>query len=299
MYQKLLIPLDGSDQAECALEYAAEISQRIGSQATLFHVCAPTEHHLQKMHEGYLAYQTMLLKDLLKQAGAEGTRVDSTMVFGDPANEILGYANEHNVDLIAMTTHGRSNISRWLMGSVADKVVRHSRVPVRLVKSSMPAGELQPRPPGNKILVLVDGSPISEQVLPHVVVHARMFDAEVTLLRVCENPVIPADYPEGIMELSWEEHVNRITERDTQESRYYVDNLSDWLKTQGVKSHTEMLNGSPAEEILRYIESRQFDLIAITTHGSSGVTRWAMGSVAQKVLQATSMPLLLVRAWPT
>lgn len=298
MYQRLLVPLDGSEQAEYALEYAAELSQRIGAQVTLFHVCAPTEHHLQQMHEGYLAHQTMLLKDLLNQAGVEGTRVDSMMVFGDPATEILGYANENNVDLIAMTTHGRSNISRWLMGSVADKVVRHSRVPVRLVKSSVPGGELQRHLPEKEILVLLDGSPIAEQALPHVVTHAKMFDAEVTLLRVCESPIILADYPEGIMELSWEAHVNRITERDTQECRCYVDNLSNWLETQGVKSNTETLSGSPAEEIARYIESRAFDLIALTTHGRSGVTRWAVGSVAQKILQATSIPLLLVRASP-
>lgn len=296
MYRRLLIPLDGSEEAEYALEYAAELSPRIGAQVTLFHVCAPSEHHLQKMHEGYLSYRTMLLKDLLNQTGGQETRVDSMMVFGDPATEILGYASENDVDLVAMTTHGRSNISRWLMGSVADKVVRHSRIPVRLVKSNIPEGELHRHLPEKEILVLVDGSTISEQVLSQLVMYAKTSGAEVTLLRVCETPVIPGDYPEGIMALSWEEHVARITERSALECRLFVDNLSDLLEKEGVKSNTETLTGSPIEEVVGYIESRPIDLIAITTHGRSGVTQWASGDMAQKLLRATSIPLLLIRA---
>lgn len=302
MYETILVPLDGSELAEVPLNYAKELAARSGAEVILLHVCGTAECHctpegchVQPMHRVYVEHTAEVLRRRLGDAGAGEASVDCAIVAGDPATEILRYAEENQVGLVVMATHGRSGLSRWVMGSIAARVICHSHAPVRLVRSLRHEETLRDGWPETKILVPLDGSELAEQVLPYVADHARMSDSEVTLLRVGEAPLISADYPEAIMPLTWEEHVELIVKHHKEQCRRYLADVEKRLKDMELKVKSEALLGDVAQQIIEYATSNPFNLIAMTCHGRVALAAWPIGSVAGKVLHETSSPILLVR----
>jgi len=220
------------------------------------------------------------------------------VIGGSPAEEIVRYVDKNNIDLILMATHGRSGVNRWAMGSVAYKVLRASRVPVWLVRAGMSKEVAEDRLATRTILVPLDGSKLAELVLPHVEALAKQWadgQVEVILLRVCEPPVISADYP-PTMPLSWEEHMALETTKCKLVSRPYLAEVEKRLKDAGLKVRQDVPLGNAAEAIIDYSQKHQASLIAMITHGRSGISRWVYGSVAEKVMLGTFTPVLLVGA---
>ncbi len=303
MYDKILVPLDGSELAESPLDYAKELAMRSGAELILLHVCGPEECncgpdecHIQPMHRVYLEHTKNILREALKKAGSETEQLSSVVLAGDPAYEILRYIEENKVSLIVMATHGRSGLRRWVMGSVAVKIHRCSSAPVRLVRSFQNEKMSTKDWPEKRILALLDGSEQAEQVLPYVVDHAKMSEAEVTLLRVCEKPFITSDYPEASMTLTWEEHVERVKSHYHKQCRLYLEEVENRLKDTGLKINLEsMLADNVAQEIIEYTARSNPNLIAMTTHAQCGLGIWPIGSTADKVIHGTSNPILLVR----
>ncbi len=221
------------------------------------------------------------------------------MTAGNPADGILRYAEKNNIDLILMATHGHSGARRWAMGSVADKVVSASKIPVWLVPSGTPRGILYDRWPMASLLVTLDGSKLAEQVLPHTETIAKQRGTEfveIVLLQVCKPFVILADYPEAVMTDKWDEHLKEQTEKAKQGAEKYLSGVEKQLKNKGLRVRSEILVGIPADEIINYSKKNPFSVTIMSTHGRSGLSRWAYGSVAHKVLYGISKPILLVRA---
>jgi nucleotide-binding universal stress UspA family protein len=146
-----------------------------------------------------------------------------------------------------------------------------------------------------KILVPLDGSELAESVLPHVETIARGCSVvEIVLLRVCEAPSILADYPEG-KDKSWEKHVGRMTTNAQQQCNIYLGDIEKQLRDRGFNVKIESCLGKPAEEIVNYATKNKVDLIIMASHGRAGVSRWAYGSVADRVLRSSCVPVLLVK----
>jgi len=147
-----------------------------------------------------------------------------------------------------------------------------------------------------KMLVPLDGSKLSECVLPHVEELARgCHVAEIVLLRVCEPPTVPADYPASLPE-NWDDHVSSMNKFTRQQCSLYLDEMESKLKARGFSVKTSSRLGDPAEEIVDYASKNGIDLIVMASHGRTGVARWALGSIAERVFRATCVPLLMVRA---
>jgi nucleotide-binding universal stress UspA family protein len=146
-----------------------------------------------------------------------------------------------------------------------------------------------------KILVPLDGSELAESVLPHVETIARGCSVvEIILLRVCEAPSILADYPEG-KDRSWDKHVERMTTNAQQQCNVYLGDVEKQLRDRGFNVMIESRLGKPAEEIINYANQNKVDLIIMASHGRAGVSRWAYGSEADKVLRSSCVPVLLVK----
>ena len=146
-----------------------------------------------------------------------------------------------------------------------------------------------------KILVPLDGSELAESVLPHVETIARGCSVvEIILLRVCEAPSILADYPEG-SNRNWEKHVERMTTNAQQQCNVYLGDVEKQLRDRGFNVMIESRLGKPAEEIINYASENKVDLIIMASHGRAGVSRWAYGSEADKVLRSSCVPVLLVK----
>ena len=146
-----------------------------------------------------------------------------------------------------------------------------------------------------KILVPLDGSDLAECVMPHVEELAEKgVVKEIVLLRVCDSPSIVADYPEGKGK-TWEKHVEQLTGNAEQQCSLYINDVEQSLKDKGFKVKAESRLGKPADEIVNYANKNKIDLIVMASHGRSGISRWAYGSVAEKVLRSSCVPVLLVK----
>jgi nucleotide-binding universal stress UspA family protein len=146
-----------------------------------------------------------------------------------------------------------------------------------------------------KILVPLDGSKMAECVIPHVKTIAKGSEGiEIVLFRVCEPPVILADYPPSL-KADWAAHVQEETAHAQEQCSLYLGNAEKSLREAGFKTTTQSGLGKPAEEIVNYSVANGVDLIVMATHGRSAVTRWAFGSIADKVLRSSPVPVMVVR----
>jgi len=304
----MLVPLDGSELAEVVFTYAKELAGKLNIDIVLLHVASPAAREFAPMHRAYIERAAEIMKrqarKVQERAGIQpaGKPVEARgeLVMGYPAEEILRYADENAIDLILMATHGRSGLRRWVMGNVADKVLRASKVPVWLVRAGIPDEIVYDKLPRKPILVPLDGSELAESVLPHVEALAKQRGAElvdVVLLRVCEPPATPSystpELPDA--PLNWGEYTQQEVARCKQVAKEYLAKVGKQLKDSNINVRSEVLEGKPADEIVDYANKNPFNLIVMASHGRAGLSRWVYGSVAEYVLLGVSSPVLLVR----
>ncbi len=301
----MLVPLDGSKLAEVVLVYAKELVGRLDLDVTFLYVCSLEEREPAPMHRAYVEGVAEIVRRQSKEVqgkavietGGSAIEAQGVLAVGNPAEEIIRYAYKNNIELIMMATHGRSGIGRWAMGSVADKVLRVSKIPVWLVRAGIPEEVVFDKWPKKTILVPLDGSELAESVLPHVEALAKQRNGDIVdiiLLRVCEYAVVPDDNARGVPS-GWEKGVRREIARSKRESGKYLAEVKKRLEDADLRVQSEVLVGEPPNEIINHANGNPFSLIAMATHGRSGVKRLAYGSVADKVLRGASCPLLVVR----
>ena len=301
----MLVPLDGSKLAEVVLVYAKELVGRLDLDVTFLHICSPEEPEPAPMHRAYVEWVAETVRHQSKEikekavieTGGSAIEAQGVLAVGNPAEEIIRYSYENSIDLIMMATHGRSGIGRWAMGSVADKVLRVSKVPVWLVRAKIHEEIINDKWPRKTILVPLDGSELAESVLPHVEALAKQRNGDTVdtiLLRVCEYAVVPNDNVKGVPS-GWEKDVRREIARSKREAGKYLAEVEKRFEDADLRVQSEVLVGKPPNEIINHANGNPFSLIAMATHGRSGLKRLAYGSVADKVLRGASCPLLVVR----
>lgn len=297
MYQSVLIPLDGSPVAERVLAHIERMISPRETSIILLYVLELQKYYTatspavlasfdserwRQDAQGYLDRVAGELREM-------GFRVRPHVIEGDVATSICDVAEAQEIDLIAMTTHGRTGATRWVLGSVADRVVRSAKQPVLLVRTETAVsakGGIQ------RILVPLDGSDLAELALPQAQQLAQEKNAEILTLRVIEPVEDIALYTAGGTEILAEASTLDL-EGSAEE---YLKSVQQRLYTAGVTSRFTLIRGRPAETILDVAQAEEVDLIVMSTHGRSGLSRWVYGSVADKVLHGTQHPLLLIRA---
>jgi len=299
MYERILIPLDGSSLAEIVLPYAEELSVKFGADLILASVSDPEVPKVNHVYGSYLEHLTEQVQRQLSDRGTEKeARVFSEVLMGKPATEILQYADENNVGLVAMASrggsHGGPGEGTWLLGNIASKVLQAAGKPILLIRVAASSAALQQKRLLKRILVPLDGSEAGEAVVPHVEALARPFGAQVILFHVLELAPVPILVAPGIKfpypPVTAEQEARRAVS-----ALAYLDGVEKALTEKGINCSSETSSGSPAVEILNYAESNAIDLIAMSTHGRSGIRRWVFGSVTEKLLQTGSTPILTVR----
>jgi nucleotide-binding universal stress UspA family protein len=304
VYKRILVPLDGSPLAEIALPYAEELATHLGSEITLINVMGASENQDKPEHRVYISKMTALTEQNIKKSPdstREKVKVTSAIIgapgLRHPAEEIVEYAVKENISLIIIATHGRTGISRWALGSTANKVARASKCPVLLIRAT---ADVPKNIHLEKILVPIDGSKPGEAVLPYVENLASKLKIGVSLLNVVEPPYHIYQYSEepgfyggsGIVRIPYSEEELKPLKVVAEK---YVEGVRKKLGEEGIKTSIEVRTGSPGEEIILAEKEIRPDIVAMSTHGHSGFGRWEHGSVADKVLHAGNTPLLLVR----
>ena len=232
-----------------------------------------------------------------EELNAEGIKTVTATGYGDVAKEIVQYANSNKIDLIVMATHGYSKAKKWMFGSVTQKVLYGTETPVLLIKPKSPevSGEF------NRILVPVDGSPFSEATLPYVVELTKRTDREIILLHVCEPPIVPS-YGLKPINPTWKKYRDDIWEEKEKMATTYLAKKLAELKKNRIKVTSRIVkaqSGEVVKTIMQVSKEENIDLIAVATQGQTGISRRVYGSVANRIAEEASLPILLVRPAPS
>ena len=278
MFDKIVVPLDGSKLAEVALPYAEELAGKTGAEIVLLSVLQSAE---QLEYENFCNYSQKLIDATRRHAEkykgkyrGQFINVGTATRIGSPAEGIMDYVSNGNSKLIVMATHGRSGVSRWAVGSVADKVVRTTlRQPLLLIRARGAHPDIRAKRILKKALVPLDGSLRSEAVISHIADMAHNLHMEITLFQAVQQ--------------------NHHTREDAEA---YLKGWCRQLEEKGVSAEYEVREGSAADQIINVADELAMDLVAMATHGQTALSNiWPLGSVAQKVLLAGDTPLMLVR----
>jgi nucleotide-binding universal stress UspA family protein len=287
MFKKILVPLDGSQLSLRALEPALAMSKYTGAELLLVRVpvvdtlsFAVTGSKHAEARNDALVY----LETIRKSNEQPHLSIRSQVLDGDVASAIVDTARTEQADLIVMSTHGYSGLTRWVLGSVTEKVLRSAPCPILAVRAA--------RHP-QKVLITLDGSALSDRAIEPGLAVAQTLNAAVTMLRVVPRVSINGKLDEHERGLS-----RRMQEDLIEEAKDYLRTSCRSEAAQSARSvpiKSEVRIGSPAEIILEYIETYGTDLIVMATHGRTGLKRWVYGSVTAKVLRSVNCSMLVIR----
>lgn len=293
MYDRILVPLDGSTEAEIALPYAEEIAVRFAAELILVSVSEPTGEEKDDLYLSYLERVKERVRGQLQEWGAkEGAKLRSEVLLGRPANQILTYAEENTVSLIVMASRGRSGHGPWLLGNIAAKILRAINKPVLLVRVPPAQDRVQEKRLVKRILLPLDGSDIGEAAFPYAEALALGMPAELILFQVLRPAVLIAEGSTMVSGAVYEKQ----EEIRKAHATAYLDNVAGKAEEKRLSISKALVSGYPPERIIDYAQANAIDLIAMSTHGRSGISRWVFGSVTDKVLHAGDTPVLTVRA---
>lgn len=282
--KRILVPLDGSALSEAIIPLAEALARDYEADLVLVRALRTlnspeAEVKAQEEAEAYL-------RGIAAGIEARGQRVQWKVWYDEPGRAIADAARFNEVDLVAMTTHGRGGLTRLMFGSVAESLVRLATVPVLLVR-----GQLSWQPGGlGKIVVPLDGSELSEAILPAVARLAGPFDFRIELVRAIEP--LPA-YAAAEISTARTEEMIALEESDAEQ---YLAKVAAPLEAKGLRVGRSIGRGLAVDVILRRAEEAGTGLIAMSTHGRTGVGRLLVGSVAGRVLHASPVPVLLWKA---
>jgi nucleotide-binding universal stress UspA family protein len=311
----ILVPLDGSSLAADIVPYVRTLAANLSASIHLMHVVSDIPRHPHFDHHHLMLWQhdSTLLQEGRPDIGAlaslrqhaesylreqaqplqdDGFDVKIDVHFGEAAVRIAEVAATTQPAMIAMVSHGYSGLRRWTLGSVTEKVVHATSIPVFVVRHQEGVPPLS-NPTIRRVLVPLDGSAFARQALPVAAELATHTNA--TLHLMCAVPLVnefPALVRASLTESMWHDVQ---AERRSEAEQNLVEVATD-LQGRGLKVSTQVANGRPAEKISEVSMGQQCDIIVMATHGYSGLQQWALGSIASKVLHSSPVPLLLVHA---
>jgi len=287
MWKKILVPLDGSNLAELALPYAEELANAFKSEIILLNVSDPADAHHRHMHELYVKEMADRIKERVR-------KVSPVVVSGKSADEIISYAEKNDVGLIIITSHGRSGMMSWATGSIASKLLQATSVPMLLVRAVKTRRKVQRPVLLNRILLPLDGSEAGEAAVEYIGELMSRLESEVILF----GAVSSGQHIRSVGGLDYIHYPPEQMEIFKKEAQEYLDGVYRRLKRRKGTVKVTIKAGADdvGQEIIKFAEKEMVNLIAISSHGHSGIEKWVFGSIANKVVQGSKAPVLLVKA---
>lgn len=305
-FSRVVVPLDGSDLAAQALPYAAALAGA-DAELNLVRVVPPASPIRDKL--GQIVVPADAVERWAEQAARDelaaaaervrgpGLAVRATVAAGDPATEILRAAAADQADLIVLASHGRGAVGRVAYGSVADRLARHASIPVLVIRGAdeQPAAGVPARRQAvlRRLVVPLDGSPLARQALPVASELARRLGLAIHLITVLDPATMASPalaYGAAFSSDVYQETMEGI--RQTAEQT--LANTAAELAQRGIAVTREIRQGPIVDAIAQ--ATRPGDVIVLTSHGRSGLTRWVLGSVAEKLVRVAPVPVLMVPA---
>ncbi len=302
MYKRIVVPLDGSAVALQVMPYATALAKATDAKLELLEAvtvyptamtlpeATPPIEDLEEYQKDRRKEAKARLDGIAKTERKRGLKVDVLVAEAHPAEAVIAAGEREPDSLIAISTHGRSGIGRWVLGSVTDKVVRHATVPTLVVRARNDT--VTSTTPKVKLVILpLDGSTKSETAIPHAIGMAKAMKTGISLVRAI-SPMAYGDAFADYVPTMYDD----LTAEAEKDVREYLAFQAKCIREQGVTDvsvHTP--DGYAATAILDEAGDTGENVVVMATHGRSGVGRWVLGSVADRVVRHSAGPVLVVR----
>jgi len=299
MFNHILVPLDGSELAECVLNHVMIMSDTMGSKVTLFHslerqnsssVNSPVNPHEWKMR---MTEARLYLKGISEKLQGKIPDIDHVLVEGPAAERVIEYAHASGVDCIILSSHGRSGLTGWNISGVVQKIILRSYISTLIVRAygiDTASGGYR------KIMVALDCSNRAESALPIGILLARSRKSELVLAHVVEVPEMPRRLPPSAEDIALSE---KMIERNHSAADEYLKQLVFQLSAENISPTVRLLTGrSVASTLNRLVKNEKIDLVILSAHGNQGDTTWPYGSVAVSFIAYGTTPLLVMQDIP-
>lgn len=283
--KRILVPLDGSSLAEHALPYAMTLARRLDARLELARAVFPSLGFLAEPSSEEIETaecERFALEAVARQLLAAGLRVGCHVGCGRPAPVLIEMVSRVNAGLVVMSTHGRPSGGRWSYGGVADEILRTAPVPVLLV--STVCERTWPNDQIRRILLPLDDSSLADESLEPASELALAAGAELLLIQIVEISVVTEAAPYLL-----------DPEAELARAREYLDRIADRMKASGLAVTSYSAVGDPSATLALIAREGDADLIAMATHGRSGLTHLLLGSVATGTVRQSTVPVLLSR----
>lgn len=299
MFSHILVSVDGSALSECALPHAVTLARAFDARVSLLRVVErertngenqaidPLRWQMRKAETG--AY----LDELVNRFQDAGLETQKVLLEGDAAERIVEFVRDHEVDLITISTHGRSGLSGWNVSSVVQKVILRAHIPVMIVRAYMcPTTDVKALH-YQRLMVPLDGSQRAECVLPLATALARLHESSLMLAHVVARPEVPRHTP-----LTEEERelAEQLTEYNRRAGGRYLEQLESRLSAD-VETRL-LVSDNTAATLHELVEQENIDLVLLSAHGYSGEAQWPYGSIALNFIAYGTTPLLIMQDIP-
>jgi nucleotide-binding universal stress UspA family protein len=291
MYDDILVPTDGSASAERAARYAVVLADAY--DARIHALCVVDERDYDGdvvgadvVDSGRTAAQRGAGRAVATVADLAEGSVETHVTTGVPSDAVLAYVADAGVDLVVMGTHGRTGVERFVIGSVAERVVRHADTPVVTVRATDAAPVW---PPLDRILVPTDGSEAAAAALPYAFDLAERFDATIESLSVVDERATASVYT---VESALEAVAGGLEATADAATRDAVERADE----RGIPATAAVVEGLPSRAICAHAESSGADVVVLSSHGRTGLAHYLLGSVAERVVRNCTVPVFTVRA---
>ena len=281
--KKVAVLLDGSDYAAQAIPMAKSICETLGAKLILLSHYKENQPDLnisefKKEIENYLC-------DLAEEISRSGIPVNCIVQAGSPAEVAKNVVEDREIDLVVLTTRGRSGVTNWLSEGLSSKIVRYLDIPVLLVQTS-DDGEVE-IPDIKKLLVALDGSISSEATLPYARALGKSYGSKLQL--VC----VPA-VPESIKYRAPAQVIRTIRQKAVKSMKKFSEAIARSLREDNLEVEPIVTGSIPSQTIVELGKKDDVDLIMITSQGRGGLDLLFMGSTAQNVVQKSNKPVFIV-----
>jgi nucleotide-binding universal stress UspA family protein len=281
--EHILVPLDGSKFAEQVLPAARVLALAYQAKLTLIKVRRgiPLRQFWQRRAA---ANGESYLRGIVQGLQAKGIQADYSLLEGPAAETIHQYTQQHDIDLVIISTRGLGGLKRMLLGSVANRILQIIKNPVLIIRPN--GRKVSPEKYFMRLLVTLDGSEFAERVLPYVRASTQL-DSEVLLLSV---PPIPEAHELGAVV----DEIQELRAQAEDQACEYLESVARVLREEGIRTRTLIKGSRPAATILSVAEEEDVDVVMLATHGRGGLERLFMGSVADRIVRNSPCPVFLV-----
>ena len=296
MIDHILVPVDGSALAECVLPHAATLARAFEARITVLRVVErepngeggravdPLNWHIRRAEaEAYVDEVVSRLQEI-------DLRAEKVLLEGSAAERIVAFAHNEGVDLIVISSHGQSGLSRWNINSVVQKVILRAFLPTLIVRAYQPVPAELTELHYNRLMVPLDGSQRAECVLPLSKAIARFHNCPLLLAHVVNRPEMPSRMPLTDEEI---ELVEQLMERNREKAAKYLDEVESRIDSP-VETRLTVGESTPVA-LHELVDQEEIDLVVLSAHGYSGEARWPYGSVALNFIAYGTTPLLIVQ----